>query len=277
MPAIPERTIEIIEHNEQRKIKSNLQSMHMPDPRLHKDYAYINQMLNLIKKRILFHLDLAKCLKKVTKSVFIHTFTYVLIYHTKNLTNMALQILSGEQSWSAFDSNASLWFDFLNSHDHSIQTDNFVRLSEKVYKLLYHSYDKLGHLKDAANTNASLKEAAKLIWDPEDEDFNDVSDSLDLLMLGLTGSLDRRASSVTSKSSKHAHVDPKTIRKIQLKISICRMMNLIGIFADKDTYQAFDLDSLVETVDSIEDEVEVLNRTIALNEFLLAADKPVRT
>lgn len=271
----PERTIALIEDNEQRKLKSQIQASQMSNFTTPRNYSMINEMLNLIKKRILFHLDLAKSLKKSTKSVFIHTFTYVLIYHTKNLANMALQIMSGEQSWSAFDSNPGLWQEYMASHDHSIQTDNFVRLSEKVYKLLYHSYDRLGHLKDAANSNPSLTEAAKLIWDPDDEDLNDVTESLDLLMLGLTGSLDRRVSSASSGASKRNQSDPKTLRKIQLKISICRMMNLLGIFSDKATYQEFDLDGLVETVDSLEDEMDVLNRTIHLNEYLLSVDKSV--
>lgn len=264
--ASPERTIQIIEENESKKIKSNIEGSNFKGPR---DFTAINEMLNLIKKRIIFHLDLAKSIKQATKSVLIHTFTYVLIYHTKNLVNTALQILSGEQSCSALEVNPGLWQDFMSSHDHSIQTDNFVRISEKVYKLLYIANDKLGHLKDASETNPNLREAAKLIWDPEDENYNEVTETLDMLMIGLTGSLGKRIST----NVKVAKTSPEIIRKIQLKIAACRMMNLFGVFAEKELYSEFDLDSLIEVIDTITDEMEVLNRTISLNEYLISVEK----
>lgn len=266
--ATPEKTIAIIEENESKKMKSAMQGSHLKATR---DYSDINETLNLIKKRILFHLDLAKSIKQATKSVYIHTFVYVLIYHTKNLVNTALQILSGEQSCTSLETQAGLWDDFMQSHDHSIQTDSFVRISEKVYKILYASNDKLGHLKDAADANENLREAAKLIWDPEDEEYNEVTDTLDLLMIGLTGSLDKRVTKASvSKSDKIA---PADIRRIQLKISACRMMNLIGIFGEKMIYAEFELDDLIEMIDTMTDEHQVLNRTISLNEYLLSAAK----
>lgn len=44
-----------------------------------------------------------------------------------------------------------LWHAFMQSHSHSTQAVNYICISEKVYKILYTSNDKLGHLVDAAN------------------------------------------------------------------------------------------------------------------------------
>lgn len=271
-PASPDRTIALIEENESKKITSALSGSKLKQER---DFSSINETLNLIKKRIIFHLDLAKSIKQATKSVFIHTFVYVLIYHTKNLVNTALQILAGEQSCSALEATPGLWEDFMQSHDHSIQTDNFVRISEKVYKILYSSHEKLGHLKDLSNTNPNLREAAKLVWDPEDEDYTEVTETLDLLMVGLTGSLNKRVAKARLNSGKQEKITPEAIRKIQLKISTCRMMNLLGIFSEKEIFAEFELDDLIEMIDSIADDHQVLNRTISLNEYLLSVDKAV--
>lgn len=265
-PASPEKTIQIIEQNENNKLKSTIQSS-IKHPKVN-DFSAINEALNLIKKRIMFHLDLAKSLKQLTKSVYTFTFVYVLLYHTKNIINNALQILSGEQDCPGFSS--SLWADFMTSHEHSIHTDNFVRISEKVYNLLYHSYERLSHLNDPENTNTNLREAGKLIYDPDDEEVGDLTATLDTLMVGLGMSLDKRASTA-KKLPKQS--DPMLIRKVQLKINICRMMNLLGVFAEKTIYQDFELDSLIEVVDNMSDDMEVLNHTIALNQFLLQVDR----
>ena len=267
----PEKTIQIIEQNENNKIKSNIQasSIHASSLKPTRDYSSINESLNLIKKRIMFHLDLAKSIKHLTKSVYTMTFVYVLIYHIKNIVDNALQILSGEQTCPGF--SPTLWSDFMASHDHSIHTDNFVRISEKVYRLLYNSYERLVHLKDAGSDNPNLLEASKLIYDPEDEEVGDLTETIDTLMVGLAMSLEKRLTSVAAV--KLQKMDPAHIRKVQLKMDVCRMMNLLGVFAEKEVYQEFELDNLIEVADSLKDDSDILNHTIALNDYLLSVDR----
>ena len=269
----PETTIKVIEENEMKKIKSNLHSPiksslnNPPQVLSNTDFSQINLVLNLVKKRITFHLELAKEIKKTIKSVFGQAFVYTLIFHARNLVNKAMQILSGELPGDGVLSNN--WDDYMATHDHSIQTDNFVHLSDKTYKILYNNYEKLEHLKRAKPSEAQLYEVGKLIYDPDDETTQDITEPLDLLLVGLQNTLQKRLGATNPKNRLPAH----TVYILQAKVALCRLMNAIGVFADVEVYDAFKIDDLLEKVDQMQDDQVLLTTIMQLNSYMAEYDK----
>jgi len=263
--ADPERTLALIEQNESKKIDQQAKresQFHGPAPEPEEqDFSEINEQLNAIRRRIIFHLELGRALKKLVRSVFIHGLTYTLVLHCKNLVNQALQILSGEQAAaSCFPDN---WSQFMDSHDHSIQTNNFVLLSDKVYQLLYHSYEKLHFLTDPSNGNAALREVGQLIVHPDDE-LGDVSRALELMLVAACDSLDKRANA----KSKKLKISSEDSYRTQAKIGLVLLMNLLGLFVDKEVYAVYRLDDLCAELDRVQGEQPLLNLLLRINNDL---------
>ena len=271
-----EKTLELIERNEINKIKQEIEresrfsndyygannSQTSPRDTDEEDFSEINDLLNLIRKRIIFHLEVGKTVKKLIRSVYAHGFTYCLVFHVRNLVNQVLQILSGEQSAaSSFPHN---WDRFMDSHDHSLQTNSFALLSEKVYMILYNSYDKLQFLTDSSNSNSHLREVGKLIYHPDNDELTDITKSIELMMIAVCSSLDKRA----NMKDLRMRISAVDNYKSQLKISVCLMITTLGLFADRDVYSVYDLDELIENVDSMNNENALLNKLLEFNNQL---------
>ena len=269
----PERTLALIEQNEANKIDQQVRRESQfygqnaaPAEPDEQDFSEINELLNTIRRRIVFHLELGRALKRLVRSVFIHGLTYSLVFHCKNLVNQALQILSGEQAAAhCFPGN---WALFMDSHDHSIQTNNFVLLSDKVYQLLYSAYEKLHFLTDESNQNASLREVGKLIVHPDDEN-EDITKSVEMMLIAACESLDKRANA----KSKKLRISQEDSYRTQIKIGVVLMMNLLGVFADKDVYGVYRLDELCAEVERIEGESTLLNRLLQINNDIRELDR----
>ena len=267
MHADPERTLALIERNEEKKIDQQTKRESQffgqspaPEPE-EQDFSEINEMLNTIRRRIVFHLELGRALKRLVRSVYIHGLTYTLVFHCKNLVNQALQILSGEQAAaSCFPDN---WAQFMDSHDHSIQTNNFVLLSDKVYQLLYHSYEKLHFLTDPSCQNAALREVGKLIVHPDDDQEN-ITRSVELMLVAACDSLEKRSNAKNKKLKISAEDSYRT----QAKIGLVLLMNLLGVFVDKEVYALYRVDELCSEIDRIEGEQKLLNLLLRINNDL---------
>lgn len=272
MRSDPERTLSLIEQNEAKKIDQQAKrdsqyygQAPAPEPE-EQDFSEINELLNTIRRRIIFHLELGRCLKRLVRSVYIHGLTYTLVFHCKNLVNQALQILSGEQAAArCFPDN---WEQFMDSHDHSIQTNNFVLLSDKVYQLLYHSYEKLHFLTDPSCQNAALREVGQLIVHPDDEN-EDIGRALELMLVAACGSLDKRANA----KSKKLKISTEDSYRTQVKIGLVLLMNALGVFVDKEVYELYRVDELCAELDRVQGEQNLLNLLLRINNDLRELDR----
>ena len=249
-----DKLLDKIEKQEEKKMKSALQQSHLASKITFAegdnqggDYSEINNLLNLIETRIKLYLHLGTNLlqicgaiykKQHVKLLFFKGVVYSLIFQSRNLVNKVLQLLSEEES-EAF-TICDNWEEFLQSHDHSIHTDNFTNLATMVYKALWTQYKKMEPVIKSAQKNPLMVELQKMIHKP-DSKLGDISDSLDTFLAAVDSSLKGTLSSVVPIQD----VRKEVLLHVRTQLVLARTMYHLGVFTDAETYAVYELDPVV--------------------------------
>lgn len=251
---------EKIEQQHNRKLDSLMKSETYPNPQApparKTDFTHINQTLNMIKTRLMFMLSLAKDLQNSIKSILVGAVTYNMWYHSKNMTNQVLDILSRDTIGDlTCDPN---WEEFMSSHDHTVQTSNFVSLSNQLHKLINKTYKKFNKLRDSKKGGSQIQEIIQVIHNPDDFELQDIAECLDMLLLGATTCIKNLAK---SKDPKKKISSLKGLQ-VEFKLTMARLAINLGLLSDKEYYEVYNLDLAIESadkIDKLENESDLLN------------------
>jgi hypothetical protein len=251
-----DRLLEKIERQEEKKMRSalvssdsNYQVSSHNAGHENTDFSEINHLLNLIENRIKVYIHLATNLlqacnilykKQVLKQLFFKGIVYSLIYHGRNLVNKVLQLLSQEESGDFIFPNN--WDSYLESHDHSIQTDNFTNLAAGIYKALWSHYKKMEPVLRSNTKNPLMMELKKMMHAP-DSRLSDISESLDTFLTAVDTSI---KSSLSSLSGSAAAMPKEALYLIRTQLMLARVMYNLGVFTDAEAYRIYDLDELIQ-------------------------------
>lgn len=266
LPADPLKTISIIEKNEEHKKQmSQIQSSMQHQANDMKEYPEIAEHFQLIQNRINLHLQLVPLLDKILGSKIKLGYKYALLYHAKNLYSQALQVLSGEDN--QFSLIYPEWDEYMGSHQHSVQTEAFINYSHKMYKILYHQYERLKFMKNCKTNETYLKDISSLLHDPDDPERSDITASLDILLLGLISNLDKKRQNMKPKKGKQ--LSPGDLYRAQYLCILCRLANILDIFSMKLVFDEFKLDTRISNAFNIPEE-QLIGEILRINEFFKA-------
>lgn len=211
------------------------------------DFSAINHLLNLIESRIKIFIHLGTNLmqtctllyrKDMIKLLFFKGVIYTLIFHSRNLVNKILQLLSQDEDGTFLFPQH--WGAFLESHDHSIMTDNFMNLASGIYKALWINFKKMEPIIKTAHKNPLMVELKKMMHQP-DSRLGEISDSLDTFLAAVDTSL----KNTYSLKILTPGVPKEAIVHIRIQLLLARTMYHLGVFTDADAYEAYNLDQLV--------------------------------